>query len=379
MLDFKRFMNVPGTFEAEGFQSATPGVKAVFLSGPGYQEKETRIFAWHALPEGASKDAKVPGIVLVHGGGGTAYAPWVKKWTDRGFAAIAIDMFGGVPEKDGSYKNFSPESPRHEFSGPGHAGQFENVEEAPENQWPYHAVAAIMTANSFLGSLEEVDAGKIGLTGISWGGFAVSLAAGYDPRFKFVVPVYGCGGFETLALVPGDTSVKNLKKWVSLWDPNNTLAEARMPILWINGTSDAAFDVRNWNNSAKLAPDSYRALRVNMPHGQHDGEAPAEILPFAKAVLSGSEFPGFKKIKLNEETEQLGAKWSADGKIKDAFIVWTRASGCWNDCFFRTSSAKLNRENGTVIGDLPANWTAAYLSLEGEDGCVYTSEIFFNE
>jgi len=113
MLDFKRFMNVPGTFEAEGFQSATPGVKAVFLAGPGYQGKETRIFAWHALPEGASKDAKVPGIVLVHGGGGTAYAPWVKKWTDRGFAAIAIDMFGGVPEKDGSYKNFSPESPRH--------------------------------------------------------------------------------------------------------------------------------------------------------------------------------------------------------------------------------------------------------------------------
>jgi hypothetical protein len=34
---------------------------------------------------------KVPGIVLLHGGGGTAFESWVKLWVDRGYAAIAID------------------------------------------------------------------------------------------------------------------------------------------------------------------------------------------------------------------------------------------------------------------------------------------------
>ena len=39
---------------------------------------------------------------------------------------------------------------------------------------------------------------------------------------------------------------------------------------------------------------------------------------------------------------------------------------------------KLNRENGTVVGTLPEGWTAAYLNLEDDNGCVYSSEVFFN-
>lgn len=177
-------------------------------------------------------------IVLVHGGSGTAYAPWVKMWNDRGFAAIAIDMFGGVPQKDGAMVNAVPESERHEFSGPGHLNQFAKVDEAPENQWAYHAVAGIISANSYLASLEGVAAGRIGITGISWGGFASALAVSFDSRFKFAAPVYGCGGFDSLKLVPDTISMKNLKKWVSLWDPNNYLGNAKLPILWINGTAD---------------------------------------------------------------------------------------------------------------------------------------------
>ena len=38
-----------------------------------------------------------------------------------------------------------------------------------------------------------VDAGRIGLTGISWGGYMTCVVAGVDPRYRFAVPVYGCG------------------------------------------------------------------------------------------------------------------------------------------------------------------------------------------
>ena len=90
-------------------------------------------------------------------------------------------------------------------------------------------------------------------------------------------------------------------------------------------------------------------------------------------------FSGFTKVKFNDDTIQLGGKWSSSVKIKKADIVWTRASGCWNDCVFRAQPARLNRENNTVVGNLPADWTAAYLLLEDEAGLVYTSEVFFNE
>ena len=377
-MDFSAFFDVPAVYEAEGFQSATTGVKAVFLAGPQYQGKETRVFAWYGMPETAASDVKVPGIVLVHGGLGTAFAEWVKRWNDRGFAAIAIDMFGGLPAKDGSYCTKNPPE-RHEFSGPDPADNFKDVDSVPEEQWPYHAVAGIISAASYLASLPNVDSGKIGLTGISWGGYAAALAAGYDARFRFVMPVYGCGGFETLKLVPPTASAKKVRKFASLWDPENTLADAKMPILWVNGANDFAFDVFNWNQSASLPPRSYRALRPTMPHGQHEGEVPPELESFAKNVLAGKEFPGFTKVKYNEDTLQLGAKWHSDVKIAKAEIIWTRASGCWNDCLFRAFPAKINRENDTVVGDLPDDWTAAYLSLTDEAGLVYTSEVFFNE
>lgn len=40
---------------------------------------------------------KVPGMVLVHGGGGTAFEDWVQLWVQRGYAAIAMDTCGQVP------------------------------------------------------------------------------------------------------------------------------------------------------------------------------------------------------------------------------------------------------------------------------------------
>ena len=74
-------------------------VKPIYLEGIDYQGKPTRFFAWLGLPKMKSvkKGAKVPGVVLVHGGGGTAYTQWVEEWTERGYAAIAMDTVGCRP------------------------------------------------------------------------------------------------------------------------------------------------------------------------------------------------------------------------------------------------------------------------------------------
>ena len=38
-------------------------------------------------------------VVLVHGGGGTAFSEWVKLWAKRGYAAIAMDLAGCGPKR----------------------------------------------------------------------------------------------------------------------------------------------------------------------------------------------------------------------------------------------------------------------------------------
>lgn len=169
------------------------GVRPIFYAGEPLDGRPTRVFAWIGLPEGASPERKVPAIVLVHGGGGTAFAKWVATWNARGYAAIAMDTNGSIPqgERDGR------PHPRHAFSGPpGWGASVSQIVRPIEDQWTYHAVAAIMRAHSLIRSLPEVDADRTGVTGISWGGYLTSIVMGVDDRFKFAAPVYGCGWYE---------------------------------------------------------------------------------------------------------------------------------------------------------------------------------------
>ncbi|MCX6946111.1 MAG: hypothetical protein NT173_15330, partial [Opitutales bacterium] len=88
MWNMKVFAKAPRAGEAPGFNE--PGVRAVLFDGPAYQGKPTRVFAWIGFPK-LEPGRKAPGMVLVHGGGGTAFADWVRLWTSRGYAAIAMD------------------------------------------------------------------------------------------------------------------------------------------------------------------------------------------------------------------------------------------------------------------------------------------------
>ena len=65
----------------------TSPVRSLIYSGPPYQGEPTEIFAFYATPGSvrgdASLDHDLPAVVLVHGGGGTAFAEWVWLWAER--------------------------------------------------------------------------------------------------------------------------------------------------------------------------------------------------------------------------------------------------------------------------------------------------------
>ena len=58
---------------------------------------------------------------------------------------------------------------------------------------PYSRVADVQAALTFLGSLPEVDAARLGIYGTSYGGATVVWTAAIDPRVKCVVSVVGIG------------------------------------------------------------------------------------------------------------------------------------------------------------------------------------------
>lgn len=75
-------------------------VHSLLYEGEKYQGHTTEVFAFYASPRtlGVAREGETfPGVVCIHGGGGTAFAEWVHLWAKRGYAAIAMDLNGSRP------------------------------------------------------------------------------------------------------------------------------------------------------------------------------------------------------------------------------------------------------------------------------------------
>jgi len=91
--DLAKLFNPPKTHEDS--EHGAGDVKAIFYDGLSWKGQPTRVFAYYGLPKNQGTQ-KVPAMVLVHGGGGSAFIPWVQLWVSRGYAAISMDTCGCV-------------------------------------------------------------------------------------------------------------------------------------------------------------------------------------------------------------------------------------------------------------------------------------------
>lgn len=361
------FRNPPAVFPAP--EVTEEGVTAVYLEGPSYAGKPTKFFAFYGLPE-KTRGRKVPGIVLVHGAGGTAFAEWVRLWTSRGYAAIAIDHSGHVPIfKDKAWqKNPEAGPPLNQPD----AGQ------AKEEQWMYHAVADSMLAVSFLQSLPEVDPERIGVTGISWGGVVAAVQAGVDDRLKFVVPVYGCG-YISEESTDGSLMLKHLApdalvRWRAKWDPANYLAKAKMPMLWVTGSNDAFFTLQSIQRSSQTATGPQAlSIRLRMIHGHGGhGEKPEEIRAFADSIVnSGKPLPAI--TKQGHDAKQAWVSYDSKTRISKAELEYTTDQGNWQDRNWQTAPAKVDTTSKKVTAEIPAGTTNYYFNLIDDRDLIVSS------
>lgn len=355
----------------EDAQRSVGDVRAIFYDGLPWKGKPTRVFAYVGLPE-LKPGEQVPAIVLVHGGGGSAFIPWVRLWMRRGYAAIAMDTCGCI--SGGGYENH----PRHEAGGPPGWGGFDQIDQPIQDQWTYHAVADVILAHSLIRSFKKVDANRIGLTGISWGGYLTCITAGVDSRFQFAAPVYGCGflGKDStwLGTFKGMGEAR-ASQWLSIWDPSVYLTRARMPMLWLNGTCDFAYPMDSWRKSARLPHGSRTlCLRVNMPHGHGGpGENPEEIHAFAESLFRGK--PALATIvsqTVNEDS--MAVEYKSGARVVKAELNYTTDAGAWQKRTWRAATAELHPGEHRASASLPAGVTAFYLNLIDERGLVVSSE-----
>lgn len=349
-----------------------PGMKGILYQSIPYKGNEVQVFAYYMAPEGDMPKGGWPAVVCVHGGGGTAFNKWVKKWNDQGYAAISMDLEGHYPIKDtinGKLQRIPTEKP-----GISRKGTFLDFNLPVEEQWYFNAVAHIIKAHSLICSFPEINAQKTGITGISWGGILTSTVMGVDNRFKFAIPVYGCGflpeadGFQGENIKPGKHS-DMVNKY---FDGSAYFENVTIPTFWLNGTNDKHFSILSTQKSSQAVngPVTLRYAK-GMIHGHSQGWNPKEIYAFANSIINGGELLiQFKNLKVKRHS--ISSIILSDKNIAKVALFYTKDSGIWNKRKWKVANAKIKKNQLTA--KIPVGATTIYLSATDEDGYMVTSE-----
>ena len=344
------------------------GVKAIWYTGIPFHGKPTRVFAWLGVPV-TKPGEKVPAMVLIHGGGGTAFEEWVRLWVARGYAPIAMDTCGQVPV--GNYGQYA----RDEQGGPAGWGGFDQLDQPQKEQWTYHAVAEVILAHSIIRALPEVDPQRTGVTGISWGGYLTCIVAGVDRRFKLAVPVYGCGFYRDTVFA-GDLEKlgpQKAEQWISNWDPLEYLPNADMPLLWVTGSNDFAYPLNALQRSYRLTTGPRTlCIRLRMPHAHGGaGEKPEEIRVFADSVLKGGA-PLPSIIGSGCDGTNAWFTCTSTVPLQKAELNYTRDTGGWQDRKWESIPAQ--EQGGKFSAVLPAGTKVYYFNVFDARNCVVSTE-----
>lgn len=357
-------------------------VRSLFYEGEPYNGKPTRVFAYYASPGTlgiAMRSDPHPAIVLVHGGGGTAFREWAELWARKGYAAIAMDLAGHRPI-EGKNAHDRNNRTRLEDGGPnqGDDEKFGSVMEEPGEQWSYHAVAAVIRAHSLIRSFPEVKPEQTAVTGISWGGYLTCIVAGVDNRFKAAVPVYGCGHLQENSAWTdrmNKMTAEQRDRWTQLWDPKQYLPSVSMPILFVNGTNDFAYPIDSYMKSYDdVRGEKQMRMTVNMPHGHPPGWEPKEIEFFVNQTLQKSEIltkPGDPKLEGKE------IKCICTGGLKkllEAKLNYTTDSGPINKRTWKTVEAKIDDKVITVAAP-PGDANAWFITVMDELGAIVSTRV----
>jgi dienelactone hydrolase len=147
----------------------------------------SEIYAAIASPKAPGR---YPGILILHGGGGSAETDKAMAWAQRGYVAVAPDLPGiAEPRKLTLTKG--------RFSSWKYGeGRWTSNPDAGESVI-FDAVLSAMKSLYLLRARPDVDPSRIGVVGVSWGGYMTTMVCGLaGDQVKAGMALYGCGFFD---------------------------------------------------------------------------------------------------------------------------------------------------------------------------------------
>ncbi|MBI5399150.1 acetylxylan esterase [Candidatus Saganbacteria bacterium] len=327
-------------------------VEEVYYSSREYRGQPTKIFGYFCYPKSRWK---LPGLIISHGGGGTANLAGAIIWAKHGYAVLAIDL-PGKGEKRWSSRSTGPNMD---------VPLLLRTEPNPIDNYLVHAVAAVRNGITFLAEREEVNPEKLGMVGVSWGGVITLLTNGQDKRLKTAVNIFGSGFISEGCTWQDRFTLKStaeLEKWETLIDPKNFLKTQNSPILFMTGTNDHCYYLPTFQKSYEeiIIQKKY----ILFSNGRHQFMPEMQAIVFRwldnKLKKTGRTFPNVCVEELQRKGNRLiiPAIISADGNARAALYYspgplnrwtsrkWEAVKGFYEDgvWYFGLSTEKVNPE-----------------------------------
>ena len=270
------------------------GLQDILFDGVPVNGVKSPVFAYVGKPDGPAPVDGFPGIVLIHGGGGTAFPEYIRLWISYGYAVIAIDWYNRRPAIRNSGQGGEEQLDLLELPGGTRRNHLANV-------------SNMILAHSLLRSLPDVNPDRIGFVGLSWGSWYGAMVAAVDDRFKFVLEIY-CGDCN-----PQSEDFIN----------GRFLHAAKVPMYWIASTNDHNVTPESLQRGFEECSFLWnKSLVVDLPHS-HVGFTFPVCRRVADCFLrNGTPLPVLGKPHLESGILSAGILSVGNG-IRNAVLCYT--------------------------------------------------------
>ncbi|WP_158712871.1 glycosyl hydrolase family 28-related protein [Parabacteroides pacaensis] len=195
----------------------------------------TEIFGVIARP---SVPGKYPGLLILHGGGGSAEVEKAKLWAARGYVVVAVDEPGVANTKNTPWSK----GPWDQYK----YGEHRFVADPDiTSSTIFDAVLASVQALYLLHAQPDVIPNKIGVVGISWGGYLTTMVTGLaSPLIAASYSVFGSGFYDASSVFLKELDTmqpEHRALWLKWLDAGRRARGVRKPFFIAAATNDNWF------------------------------------------------------------------------------------------------------------------------------------------
>lgn len=300
----------------------------------------SKIYSVVARPE---KPGRYPGLLVLHGGGGQAEMEKVKKWAAKGYIALSLDEPGiANPEKvvhsEGTWKTYEYGENRFVASPDIRSSVL------------FDAVIASLQGFYLLRHQEDIIPDKIGVVGISWGGYLTTMLSGLvGDQLSASFSVYGAGFFDegsTFNKLLDEMNLSEREIWLQHLDAGRRAHQITAPFFIAAAANDNWFYPPSVMKTLTTAQGPVNHLfspndshKITLPGGTETGKSQVGWTSMEEIYFDyylkdeGKPLPKISQSRSLASREKVEVSFEVESRlaITQAQIFYSIAGSSWTE------------------------------------------------